>query len=104
MIGQVGVALRDHAHAVAAQPGQLRALGSVLLQRPCRNSSRERSSLRLVSENSFSNYASLDSSARSTFSGVMGRSVIWTPIASVTALAIAGIGGLAVISPTPFMP
>src|SRR6185312_10531044 len=45
-----------------------------------------------------------DSSARRTFSGVMGRSVIWTPIASVTALAIAGIGGLAVISPTPFMP
>jgi hypothetical protein len=48
--------------------------------------------------------ASLASSARSTFSGVIGRSQICTPIASVTALAIAGIGGLAVISPTPFMP
>src|SRR5215211_280886 len=48
--------------------------------------------------------ASRCSSARSTFSGVIGRSVICTPMASVTAFAIAGIGELAVISPTPLAP
>ena len=41
---------------------------------------------------------------RSTFSGVIGSKSTRTPTASKMALAIAGIGELAVISPTPLAP
>src|SRR5262249_59867160 len=52
-------------------------------------------------------YRPLTASARSplsTFSGVIGRESTLTPTASKIALAIAGIGELAVISPTPLAP
>ena len=44
------------------------------------------------------------SSARSTFSGVIGSSVTHTPTASNTAAAIAGGCALFAISPIPFAP
>src|SRR6202022_2218258 len=43
-------------------------------------------------------------SARSTFIGVIGRSVTRTPIAFATALAIAAAVGMIGGSPTPFTP
>jgi hypothetical protein len=48
--------------------------------------------------------ASFASRARNTFSGVMGNSVIQTPMASCSALTMAGDAGLAVISPIPLAP
>src|SRR5512146_1817577 len=44
------------------------------------------------------------SRARSTFSGVTGKSIIHRPVALWIALTIAGMGELAVISPTPLTP
>src|SRR5262249_56666988 len=43
-----------------------------------------------------------DISSRCTFSAVIGRSLMRTPTASATALAMAGAGGPMGVSPNPF--
>src|ERR687888_267460 len=104
--GLAGIA-GDHRHVVLAQPRQRAALGSVLLEDPPAELVQRHVLPALDQREHLEHYATSwlrDSSARSTFSGVMGRSVIWTPIASVTALAIAGIGGGAGNSPPPLPP
>ena len=116
VIGRSGFSVERHVHPVAAQARQLLGERRVLVERPVAElvvahaflalHQRQHFQHRFVvlSLGGFDGGAVLARMPRRTFSGVMGSESTRTPTASKIALAMAGIGELAVISPTPLAP